>query len=104
MYNLEETKDFFKNYCLQRCNHNSNESCICKVAICFKEIEKAEEQNKILEILFKKSVDIRWLNAKHSVEEYNRWTYFNTRFDNLTEEEFKLLKRYSNKIIVDYIA
>lgn len=40
MSNLEETKEFLKKHCLQKCNHNSNESCICKVAICFKEIEK----------------------------------------------------------------
>ena len=40
MNNLEETKAFLSNHCLQKCNHNSNESCICKVAICFKEIEK----------------------------------------------------------------
>lgn len=43
MSNLEETKEFLNKYCLQKCNHNSNESCICKIAICFKEIEKVQE-------------------------------------------------------------
>ena len=46
MSSLEETKKFLEKHCLQRCNHNANESCICKVAICFKEIEKAQEQEK----------------------------------------------------------
>lgn len=49
--NLEETKKFLNKHCLQRCNHNSNESCICKVAICLKEIEKAQKQEKIIDEL-----------------------------------------------------
>jgi hypothetical protein len=40
---FEETKAFLKYHCLIYCRHNANESCICKVAICFKEIEKAEQ-------------------------------------------------------------
>lgn len=48
---LEETEKFLNKHCLQRCNHSSNESCICKVAICLKEIEKAQQQEKVIEEL-----------------------------------------------------
>lgn len=48
---LEETEKFLNKHCLQKCNHNSNESCICKVAICLKEIERAQEQERIIDKL-----------------------------------------------------
>ncbi len=53
---LEETKEFFKRRCVANCGHNANESCICKIAQCFKELEnveqvllKAQEMEKVLE-------------------------------------------------------
>ncbi len=41
---LEETKKVLQNNCIPNCGHNANESCICKIAICFKEIENAEKE------------------------------------------------------------
>lgn len=52
--------------------------------------DKLEKQEQVLKIIDKKNVDIGWLKLKHSVEEYNRWTYAGE----LTQEEYDLLKRY----------
>lgn len=92
MNNLEETKEFLKRQCLQRCNHNSNESCICKVAICFKEIEKSQEQEKALKIIFEKRVNIVLLELSENVYEYNERIAINSYI--LIEKEFDLLKRW----------
>lgn len=97
MSNLEETKEFLKKFCLKKCNHNSNESCICKVALCFKEIEKSQEQEKVLEIIKEKGVDVATFNTYQSVIEYN-WSI---RFEKhkrkeLTEEEYDAVKGYFN--------
>ena len=51
---------------------------------------KAQEQEKVLKILFEKNVNIASLKA-YDLEEYNM-VYENK----LTEEEFDLLKRYLN--------
>ena len=57
---------------------------------------KAQEQEKVFEIIKEKNVDIRWISENNpSREEYN--TYIWTQgycFDTLDEEEFELLKRY----------
>lgn len=113
MSNLEETKDFLKNYCLQKCNHNSNENCICKVAICFKEIEKLQEQEKeidrlenqcldlisdnirlkkVLEIIKNKTVSVFQMNCCKNVDEYNDLKFLDK--EKLTDEEFNTLKRW----------
>lgn len=41
---FEETKAFLQRRCIANCGHNANESCICKIAQCFKEIENAEKE------------------------------------------------------------
>lgn len=99
MSNLEETKKFLEKHCLQRCNHNANESCICKVAICFKEIEKAQEQEKVLEIIKEKNVDILTLNSWFSkgIGDLKTYNYDLEDEDKLTQEEFDLLKKYFNE-------
>lgn len=63
---------------------------------CIKEkILKEQEQAQILEILRKKKVDIEYLSKCNNIKEYNaHWCY--EKF-HLTEEEFKLLKRYFNE-------
>ena len=60
-------------------------------------ILKAQEQEKVLEILFKKQVDLGWLwycihECINSLNEYNKKMPIE-KFK-LTEEEFELLKRY----------
>ena len=40
---FEETKAFLQRRCIENCGHNANENCICKIAMCFNEIEKAEQ-------------------------------------------------------------
>lgn len=57
---------------------------------------KAQEQEKVLEIIFKKSVMIYLLKVCDAVDEYNDWV---TTGEQLTEEEFNLLKAYFEKII-----
>jgi hypothetical protein len=41
---FEETKEFLQRRCIETCGHNANENCICKIALCLNEIEKAEEE------------------------------------------------------------
>ena len=58
-------------------------------------IIKSQEQEKVLEIIKEKGVDVATFNTYQSVIEYN----WNIRFEKhkrkeLTEEEFELLKRY----------
>lgn len=110
--NLEETEKFLNKHCLQRCNHNSNESCICKVAICLKEIEKAQEQEKVLSIIIKKNVSVwgfrnrvfgyqkeqngnKIINDTYEYYLYHFGCYHNGfDIELLTEEEFNTLKEY----------
>ena len=54
---------------------------------------KAQEQEKVIEIIFKKNVNIVMLKVSENVESYNI-TYFDKPKWQLTEEEFDLLKRY----------
>ncbi len=82
---LEETKEFLKKHCLKRCNHNSNESCICKVAICFKEIEKAQEQEKVFGRTSGKSI----ISLEHHLK-----THIDKPFLFICREE------YGNKYVV----
>ena len=53
-----------------------------------------KEQEKILNIIFKKKVDIYILNDLGTLEEYNEWVLkkYGTYYQ-LTQEEFDLLKR-----------
>ena len=51
---------------------------------------KAQEQEKILEIIFEKGIDIGWLRQCKTVEEYN----YHCEAKHLTQEEFELLKRW----------
>jgi hypothetical protein len=56
---------------------------------------KAQEQEKVLDIIFEKEVDLRDLKAyfklERGLQEYNRHQY---KENELTEEEFDLLKRW----------
>ena len=52
---------------------------------------KAQEQEKVLKILFEKNVTIFWLKECKSLEEYN---YNTADYMKLTQEEFDLLKRW----------
>ena len=54
---------------------------------------KAQEQEKVLEIIKEKNVDVFKLYNCKTVKEYNQAQYRDCK---LTEEEFELLKRYCN--------
>lgn len=58
---------------------------------------KALEQEKVIEIIFKKRVSMFLLKCCKDLESYN-YSKFN-HFEKLTQEEFNLLKRYQNDII-----
>ena len=60
---------------------------------CKQALLKAQEQEKALDIIFKKNVNIVMLKVSENVESYNI-TYFDKPKWQLTEEEFDLLKRY----------
>lgn len=55
-----------------------------------------EEQEKVLEIIFEKEVSIFQLKSCKNVNEYNDLKF--KEENKLTEEEFDLVKRYSNEI------
>jgi len=57
-----------------------------------KYILKAQGQEKVLNIITKKNIDIFELKISKKVEEYN--VVVKRPFDTLTQEEFKLLKEY----------
>lgn len=50
---FEEIKKALDTKCYTNCGHGANESCICKVAIYFAELRKAEEKIKALNIIKK---------------------------------------------------
>ena len=55
---------------------------------------QAQEQEKVLEIIFEKNVDIYLLKDARNLEEYNRWISQRGRhYYRPTQEEFDLLKR-----------
>ena len=56
-------------------------------------IIKSQEQEKVLKIVFEKSVDIDCIKQSNNVDEYNSNS---ESFIALTEEDFDLLKRYCN--------
>lgn len=61
---------------------------------------KAQEQEKVLKIIFEKNVNIGLVKVLGSVGQYNQtYVYDNMRNVKwcLTEEEFDLLKRYCNE-------
>lgn len=53
---------------------------------------KAQEQEKVLEIIKEKNVDILLIKNKDNVNQYNE--YIEDEDDRLTEEEFDLVKRW----------
>ena len=55
-------------------------------------ILKLQEQEKVLEIIVKKNVDILLIKNKDNVNQYNE--YIEDEDDRLTQEEFDLLKRW----------
>lgn len=57
---------------------------------------KAQEQEKVLEIIFEKNVDIIYLKDSNNVEEYN--SHFGCVICKLTKEEFNTLKENANEI------
>lgn len=56
---------------------------------------KAQEQEKVLEIIFEKKVDMYMLNDLGTLEDYNEWVLkkYGTYYQ-ITQEEFNFLKRY----------
>lgn len=58
------------------------------------ELLKAQEQEKVLDIIKEKNVDIIYLKDSNTVEEYN--SHFGCAVCKLTQEEFELLKKYFN--------
>ena len=57
---------------------------------------KAQEQEKVLEIIKEKEVSIFQLNCCKNVNEYNDLQFTNNK--KLTQEEFELLKRYFENV------
>ena len=55
---------------------------------------KAQKQEKVLEIIFEKNVEIYWLKHSKTVEEYNKHIKNLRDTFNLTQEEFDTLKRW----------
>ena len=62
-----------------------------------KTLIKAQEQEKVLEIIKKKGIDIGWLRQCNMIEEYN----YHCEAKQLTQEEFKLLKRWTDGLSND---
>lgn len=61
-------------------------------------ILKTQEQEKALKIVFEKNIDIDFLKSADTFEEYNKLIKFKSVFaTELTQEEFDLLKRYTNE-------
>ena len=60
---------------------------------------KAQEQEKVLEIIKEKGVDVGYLKTCKTLEEYNSncWNDDEDFNKKITQEEFDLLKRYCNK-------
>lgn len=54
---------------------------------------KAQEQEKVLVIIKEKNVDIFWLKNSKTKSDYNSHVFI-SKINELTEEEFELLKRY----------
>lgn len=60
-----------------------------------KALIKLNEQEKALKIIFEKHVDIDFLESASTFEEYNKLIQYKAPFSlDLTEEEFRLLRRY----------
>lgn len=66
---FEELKAFLKHHCLTNCGHNANESCICKAALCFKEIEKAERALAELKLI-KEAKPSKALKKLERIDDY----------------------------------
>lgn len=60
-----------------------------------KDIKEAQEQEKVPEIIFKKTVGIFQLSCCKNVYEYNDLKFNDD--EKLTEQEFDLLKRWQSK-------
>ena len=61
-------------------------------------LTKSQEQEKVLEILFEKNVDIIMIRMSETLDKYNRMIYkenFNRK--ELTQEEFDLVKKLMGK-------
>ena len=67
-----------------------------KVKELIKDLEQKEKQDKILEIIFKKNVDIIHLDVSNTVEDYN---HLENVGDDLTQEEFDLLKEKYKEVL-----
>lgn len=103
MTELEETKAFLQRRCIANCGHNANESCICKIAQCFKEIEKAEQaliktQNleRFTKLVIEKNVEIQLLKENETAEDYNLHFIIDD-YQELTQEEFDFIKEIIKK-------
>lgn len=60
-------------------------------------LKQYKEQEKVLEILFKKNVEMNLLNNSNTLDEYNSNRNWGAKY--LTKEEFELLKHYFGKNI-----
>ena len=93
-YWMENPKKCMKNYGMQIFGKYKYtfESIIETVLL------KAQEQEKALEIIFEKNIDIYFLKSAVTFDEYNKLIKFKAPFAlELTKEEFNLVKRYCNE-------
>ena len=83
-------------YHKKQANVENSVACICRETLVRlqKALLKAQEQEKVLEIIFKKNVSIFWVRECKNVEEYN---YNIPDYLQLIQEEFDLLKRWLNE-------
>ena len=97
---LEETKAYLKRRCIANCGHNANESCICKINQCFKEIEKAQELESKLQRWYD-LLSMDGINSKQAVKEeiYNLINIINNNINN-TSKDIDILEEIRKAIVV----
>ena len=92
-------KNFFTDRARKEPDNPFNDKWLENIDIIKQALIKSQEQEKVLEILFEKNVDIIMIRMSETLDKYNRMIYkdnFNRK--ELTQEEFDLLKRYCNEI------
>lgn len=77
----------------KKCN-STNEMVSCLLII-QQDLEKLEKQDKALEIIKEKNVDVIFLRESENLNEYMGYNFFN-RWKWLTQEEYDLLKEVFN--------
>lgn len=89
---LECLERFFNSRKIYEPNNTFVFDCITRLNSIKQALIKAQEQEKVLEIIFKKTVGIFQLSCCKNVYEYNDLKFNDN--EKLTEEEFDLLKRW----------